>query len=163
MEFTRSTDIPQLDQMRMGTAYRDDVRIRGFSVSLRPLTSLEMMESTNSVADELTRMPEAARNRIVEHSLFVKKILITASTTDAGTNDPHLTEYLLDRMTPEEQEFMFKQYVAMTDRCNPSLEEMKKEDLDELVLNLKKNPQSAIECSFLQLANAVRRLATSEG
>lgn len=158
-----SRDIPQLEAMRLGVFYRQPISIRGFSLSVRPLTHMEMVGCTQNVAEKISRMPMAFQNAVAEHSMLCKEILVLASTSDVGANDPMITEYILDRMTNEELEFLFKQYVSICDKCNPALDSLPKEELERLVAEVKKKPDQATQLSFTQLVSIVRSLLTSEG
>lgn len=153
--------IPQLEEMRLGVAYRFEARVRGFAVMLRPLSMSETIEVAAEVAGDLESFPAHARNRVTEHSLFCKKTLVKASTSAPDARDPRLTEYILDRMTSDEVLFLFKQYTLGTDRVNPALETMPEETLRAMIEDLKKNPSALIERSTLELVNVARFLLTS--
>lgn len=154
--------IPELDSMRMGVDYRGILKIRNLSIPIRPLAIVEFVQIANEVAGELEDMPERQRTSFLEHLLVAKKTLQKASTPDVGSKvHPKLTDHVLDRMTPEEVEFAYKQYVAATERVNPALEEMKVEEIQELVEKVKKSPSDLIELSFLELVNLSRHLLLS--
>lgn len=154
--------IEQLEQMRMGVDYRFPVQLRAFKVMLRPLSVSEMMECTSNTAQYISQISESQRTRVTEHLYFAKQILVKASTPEVDSNiQPELTDYLLSKMTNEEVQFLYKQYVAITDKCNPILEEMTIEEVKELVDEVKKNPSALIDLSFLDLVNIVRSLLTN--
>jgi hypothetical protein len=54
--------------------------------------------------------------------------------------------------------FLFKEYNAIVDRINPSLENINEERLQELLNLAKKNPGALIEYSFAELAGLCRAL-----
>lgn len=154
--------IPELDAMRMGVDYRSNLKIRGLTIPVRPLACIEFVLIANDVATEMEDMPERQRTPFVEHLLVAKKSLQRASTPDPDSKvAPKLTDLVLDRMTAEEVEFAYKQYVAATERANPALEEMKAEEIQELAERVKKSPSELIELSFLQLVNLSRHLLLS--
>lgn len=155
--------IPELEAMRMGTAYRAPVTIRGFSFQVRPISVGETLEIAEEVVERMKVLSEVARNRVTEHTMLSKLTLMRSSTSDVGATDFKIHEYLLDKMTPDELHFAFKQYVSICDRCNPCLEEMPVERLKELAEQVKKSPSEAIELSFLDLVNLARYLLTSVG
>jgi hypothetical protein len=134
-----TSTIEQIEQIRHGIDYRFVIQVRAFQMLARPLSMSETVEVANTVSATLQKIPEIARNRLVENTVLAKQTLITASTSDVGANDPKVTELILDRMTPEEIQAIFKQYLAGCDRCNPSLEKMSKDDLLALVDDIKKN------------------------
>lgn len=131
--------IEQIEQMRLGIDYRFTLVVRGFTLSVRPLSIAESVTVATNVAERLSTAPKAALHRLTEHHFLAKETLILASTTDYGTNDPKITELILDRMTPEELSELFKQYVDNCDRCNPSLDLLPPERLGVLIEDLKKN------------------------
>jgi hypothetical protein len=153
--------IEQLDAMRMGVDYRLPIRIRTFSLHVRPLTIAETVEIAGEVTDELERLGKAA-TRVIEHVLLAKRTLIKASTSEPGANDQQLSDPILDRMTPDELDLLFKQYVAACDKVNPSLESLPAEEVRAMAERLKKSPSEAIELSFLQLVNIVQFLLTPD-
>ncbi len=155
--------LPQLDAMRMGVEYRLEIKVREFKMSVRPITITETIQVASKVADKLMTLPKTAQNRITEHVLLAKETLMLASTSDVDVNDPKITDFILDRMTPDEIDNLFKQYVAATDKVNPSLEEMSTERVEALVEDIKKNPSLLIEHSFLELVNVSRYLLAHKG
>lgn len=149
-----------LDAMRMGVEYKLQITIRSFSLMVRPITIGETLQVAQEVVEAMNRIPESARTRVVEHVLLAKYTLIKASTTEPGSNDPRITDLLLDHFTPDEITLLFKQYVSACDKVNPSLEIIETEKLLEMVEALKKSPSEVIERSFLDLVNIVRFLLT---
>lgn len=124
----------------------------------RPLSIGESVDVATKVSERLESMSEVERNRLNEHSLLAYETLILASTSDFGTNDPKISEYILRRVTPDELNFLFKQYVAECDKVNPCLEKMKSDDIQELIARLKKSPPEDLVShltglSFLQHLN----------
>lgn len=160
-----STDIEQIDAMRLGVDYSFVIKIRAFQLRVRPLSISENVQIAGEVAERLTDIPESLRNTLTQHTILAKETIKVASTSDVGANDPRITDYILDRMTADEVHSLFKQYVAACDRVNPSLERMKPEDLDNLIAALKKNARDQealdsqlIELSHLQLHSLVASL-----
>jgi hypothetical protein len=148
-----------LEQMRMGTEARFLVKLRGYAIALRPLSVSETNAVICEVAEEMMMMPEKARNRMIENTLFAKKTLARASGDEDG-NGQRLTDLQLSRMTPSELEYLMKEYIACCDRVSPSLEQMDEAELRDLVTRLKKSHLTVIDCSFVQLANICRFLLT---
>lgn len=155
--------LPQLDQMRMGVEYRQLVRIRNFSVSLRPLTISEQIHVASDVAEEFAQMPEKMKHQLSEHTVLAKRTLIRASTPSPEVNSPLLTDLLIEKMTADEVLALFKEYNAICDKCNPMLDKMLSEDALALVDVLKKNPSRLTELSFWQLKEAVLCLIAQNG
>lgn len=162
MSETPPDRIDELDAMRMGVDYRSALKIRGLTLQIRPLAIVEFVQIANEVSNLLESLPDAERTTFREHLEVAKKTIQRATTPDVGSQvHPRLTDYILDRMTPEEVEFAYKQYVAATERANPALEEMKAEEIQELAARVKKSPSELIELSFLELVNLSRLLLLS--
>lgn len=154
--------IEQLDQMRSGVDYKMPVRIRNYSIMLRPLSIMEEVEVIAEVTDRYASLPENYKNRVSENLLQAKESLKLASTSDVGTKDPKITDYILDRMTNTEIQYLWKQYIAACDRVNPSFDKMSEDELKELLDKVKKNPELLTEFSFWELVNFCQSLIKEE-
>lgn len=154
--------IEQIDAMRMGVDYRLEIKVRGFTMMVRPLAISETLQVAATVQDELSKLPESARNRMSEHFILAKETLKIASTSDVGKNDPRITDLMMTHMTNDELHFLFKQYVAATDKVNPAMETLTPEEVEAIVEELKKNSSDAdlvsalTELSFSQLVSLAR-------
>lgn len=159
-----SSDSILLEAMREGTNYRFNIRCRGLEFSARPLSCFEVVRATQEVADKIEELDHKYRNSITESLWMASKKLQKATTSEVGSNDYKLTDYEIERMTPDEIDFLWKQYVAGCAKVNPCLEEMKNEDILALVAQVKKSPNlglAVIDLSFLELANICRHLLTT--
>lgn len=156
--------IEQLDAMRLGTEYRLKVKIRGFEMYVRPLSISESIQVTANAQEKLSMLPANARNTLTEHTILAKETLKLASTSDVGKDDIRITDLILDRMTNDEVHFLFKQYIAATDKCNPALELMSGPELKAIVSDIKKNRQDPelvsqlTGLSFSQLVSIIHHL-----
>lgn len=144
--------IEQIDAMRLGTDYRFKVKIRGFEMWIRPLSISETIEVTSKTQEKLSMLPAQSRNVLTEHTILAKETLKLASTSDVGLGDIKITDLILDRMTNDEVHYLFKQYVAATDRCNPALELLQPEELTSLVNEVKKNKGEELVSALTELS-----------
>jgi hypothetical protein len=156
------TDIPELEAMRLGVNYRQPIVVRNFKCLMRPLTIAETRTITEEVTVELNSLSLDQRNPLTENTQIAKKTLQLASTSDVGATDYKLTDYIMERMTPEEIEYLFKQYSAVTARCNPSLELLSEADMLRLVEIVKKKEVALIDLSFLQLLSIAHYFTTKD-
>lgn len=157
--FTDSDRISQLDAMRQGVDYHLEIKCRDYSVSVRPLTMKETVDVATRVNDALLKLPEHARTRLMESNLLAKETLKLATKNDMDSKDePRLTDYVMDRMTPEELQFIHRQYVQAIDMVNPVMEQLSKEEIMAMVDAVKKNGSALTDLSFLQMANVCRFL-----
>lgn len=156
------SELPELEAMRAGLSHDFEVKIRNFKVRLRPLAAIEIVQATREAQRDLMDMPEEERVAVAESILLCTKKLIKASTSDVGKNDPKLTDYIMERLRPDEMDFLWKQYLAGCNRCDPALEEMSFEDVEALVSEVKKSPKETTSIltgkSFLELVNISRHL-----
>lgn len=155
--------IDQIDAMRMGTDYRVPVNVRGFRMLVRPLSMQETVEVASSVQARLDGLPVSARSSLTEHTILAQETLQKASTSDVGKTDYQITEVIMQKMTPDEISYLWKQYVSAIDKTNPSLEMMREEELVLLAEALKKSPPgelglALIELSFSQLVSLALHL-----
>lgn len=154
--------IPQVEAMRQGIDYRFTITLRGFSVSVRPLTSKELVQVAGNLMNYLSGLPQQHRTALAEADAHARETLKLASTSDVGRFDPQITDPMLDRMTSDEIRFLLKEYVAVCDRVNPCLEKMSDEEVKLLVEAVKKNPSQLTELSSWAMENVCRVLISGD-
>lgn len=161
---TPRDSIDQIDAMRMGVDYHFKISCRKFDLICRPLSISENLDVISKVAHRLSQMSEFEKNRLAEHTLYAIETLILSSTTEQGSNDPKITEYILQRVTPSEIDYLFKQYVGHIEKVSPALERLDQAQVTALVEDLKKKAtpldldSQLTELSYLQLVNVCRFL-----
>lgn len=151
----KSSDFPDLQAMRQGIEFVFPVTCRGRTWKLRPLASLEIIQSASETADALSKLPDSQQSQVTASLLNASHQLIKASSSDLGATDATLTQQLLERMTPDEINSIWKQYVRITDRVNPDLEEMPAERLLQLVEDLKKNSENDSRLTDLPISHLI--------
>lgn len=134
----KQADISQLALMRQGIDYSFEIACRAFKFKVRPLTNIEIINATAQAASKYAAMPESQRVTMTASLLSAMHQLEMASTKDVG-EPPQVTVAMLEMMTPNEVNHLWKQYVQVTDRVNPSFEEMTMEELEPMVEALKKS------------------------
>ena len=162
----KSSDFPDLDAMRLGVSYQFPVTCRAKTWRLRPLSSLEIIQSAADTADALSRLPEGQQIGTTGSLLNAMYQLEKASAPDVGEPGT-LSVAMMQRMTPDEVNHIWKQYVRITDTVNPDLESVPAEELERIVGELKKNSHPAsllIDLSISRLIEVcLRLLGTTEG
>lgn len=156
-------EIDQLSAMRLGVDYSEIITCRKFSLKVRPLSMLETLQVAQETQQEMALKDEFSRHRLSENEIYARQTLIKATSSDVGANDSQLTDYIVQRMTAEEFQYLFKQYVAVVDKKNPCLELLKGEELQKLVDALKKSPEETLglhltELSFSELVSVCHAL-----
>lgn len=136
--------IAQLDRMRAGTEYKFRLRVRDLDVRGRPLTMAEHMAIYDNVAAQLKRLPPQQQTAAREAELLASAILEKATTSAPDTTDPELTAYIIGYMTPDELQFLYKQWLDESARVSPAIEDIPEKELFEMVDHVKKNGDSAL-------------------
>lgn len=164
--FDNPNTLPEIDAMRMGVDYRHNIKVRNFTLQVRPITMVEDMEIAAEVQRLLAKQPKEYRNSKTENAFIARETLKRASCLDPTKYLPGVADPVLDAMTNDEMIFLFKEYVSVTDKCNPCLELLDGDELNLLVEAVKKNSQAddlvsqLTDLSFLQLASLVHYFAT---
>lgn len=141
----KSSDFPQLDAMREGIEYRFEITLRKFKVLVRPLTNLEIIQATAGAADAFKKLPEDQQLQVTASLLNAMYQLERAASPDIGEMSG-LTMKLMELMSPDEINHLWKQYVRVTDKVNPSFESLSAEDIGAIAEDLKKSsdPRSVL-------------------
>lgn len=147
--------IHDINAMRDGVDYSFTIKVRSFDIKLRPLSLYETRQANIDMIQDIKGNPEILQNALEQNLSTAKHILRYASTTDVGKKDSPLTDEFFERMTPDELQFLFKQYRDGLDKVNPSLEEITKEEIQSLIEEVKQDPLVLITYSRLQLSGLV--------
>lgn len=146
-----------LELMRAGVEYRFPIRLRSWEGKFRPLSNLELTQIATETAEQLRRQPELANSRMAESVLYAIKMLSLA-TSEPGGRDPQLTEATLQELSPDELQFLNREYQAVIERVNPCLETLSPDDVENWITDLKKKQIRPADLSFVSLANVCARL-----
>jgi hypothetical protein len=150
----KQSDFPQLELMRQGIEYRFPVMCRGYKVLLRPLTTLETIQATSEAAEAFQRLPATQQLSVTASLLSAMHQLEKASSKEPGVPG-ELSLALLQFMHSEEVNHLWKQYVRIIDKVNPSFEEMPVYELEKLVEDLKKNSDPSSILIDLSISNLI--------
>lgn len=167
----QTPQLPQIEAMRLGVMYRFEVKLREWSIYLRPLSVSEVFGVLSTVANRMNAQPVHVRSEMFQQLVFSQETLKRASTSDVDANDAQLTDMFLNRFSTEELAYLLKEYNAGCDGCNPSMEMLSAKQLNALVEMVKKNrPDETdstlrsrlIERSFMDLVNLCQALLTKD-
>lgn len=157
-------EMPQLELIRAGVLNRFSVKLKNYELSLRPLSVMEEVRVAEEVAQEMMNRPDNQRFSLTESVMLEAKKIQLASTSAPGQTDYKITETILYNLTPGEIDYLFKQYISGCERLNPSMEKIPADQIEAMVEELKKKPQSMdsalIERSFWELVNICNHLLT---
>lgn len=150
----KTADFPQLALMRAGIEFRFEISVRQFKVKVRPLTNLEIIQATGDAAAAYEKTPEHQRSSITLSLLHAMYQLERASAPDIG-EPGEISLALLQHMNNEEVNTLWKQYVRVCDKVNPSFEKIGLEEVDRMVEDLKKNLDPLSQLTDLSISNLI--------
>jgi hypothetical protein len=141
--------------MRFGIDYSFEVECRRLKVRVRPLSSLEIVQTTTAAGEAYQKLPEGQRISITASLLLAMHQLEAASKPDIG-DQATLPMSVMQLMTPDEVNHLWKQYVRVCDRVNPSLEEMPADEFNRLVEDLKKSSDQVSILTDLSISGLIQ-------
>lgn len=152
-----NAEYPSLHLIRQGVDYRFKIRCRDLEMTVRPLSIAEEDLIAQEVSESMEDLPVARRTSMRQSMMLSIKKLEMAQTSEPGKNDAKVFQIELQRMTPGEIDFLFKQYVAGADKLNPIFDRLGPAQLEAIVDHLKKNSSvremTLIESSFFHLVD----------
>ena len=155
-------DLPELELMRQGVQYKFSLKIRNWSVPVRPVTVGEHMSINNEVINDMAGLSPLMRSTLNESYMLAKSMLKKASAEPPpSTRLGPITDLLLDSMTIDEVLFLYTQYEAGVAKVNPKFELLSNDDVQELISKVKKKESALTDCSFSQLVSMVHSLLLS--
>lgn len=161
-----SYELPELDKMRHGVNYEFPVKIRSFTLTLRPLSNAELLSSYSAVTEYITMIPASKRTKLDEDNALAK-IILEKAAIPYGEKTSKLNAALLQAMTTDEIMYLYTEWRSVCDRVNPLLEKIPQEVIKSTIEAIKKKPPTDLdsqltELSFGQLVNLVRYLLTND-
>jgi hypothetical protein len=141
-----------LARMREGTRWRWPVTFKTAEVLLRPLTMGEEIDVEVRVTQNMKSKEPAYRVPINESAMRAKIILEVASTSEPGKTDPMLTDNILNQFTNAELLAFMKEYQTVCDKCDPSIDSLTRQQIDEMVEALKKTPSEVLHSALTGLS-----------
>ena len=138
-----------MDKFRLGIQNRCRVKVRGIELVFRPLTIAESVEVTSASIDKFNKALPSEKHSINESHIIAIISLCKASELKSGT--PGVTEDTLKMLTADELGYVFSEYNAMVQSCNPRLETLPDSECIALIEELKKKAHVLpTELSFTQ-------------
>lgn len=162
MELKYADTSEVLAAMRMGVEYTFQIAVRGFSVSVRPISVSETLEVAGEVTRALSldkRSPEAMNTH---QAYLIALFTLQKACKPIGSKvEGPLQKSTVDQFTVAELLALFEQYRDGAERVNPSIEEIPIERVKELVEHTKKNPEVLTQLSRRPLETLARYLLTN--
>lgn len=156
----------EMEILRLGVDHSFPVKIGSIQISMRPLSSMEMVSCYGQVEQHLSTLPQSQRTDIARHTYMAREFLKKASSP-FDQYIPQVTDSHLDKMTNGQIMALYKEWQAITDKVNPDIEKLSEDQLKEIVDDVKKNRPDDLdlqltELSFGQLKSLVVYLLTNE-
>lgn len=157
--------LPQIDQMRMGVDYSFPVKLRNFQCVMRPLSNAETVKCYSAVGEHMSKIPKSHQTKLTEDNFLAREFIKTASSP-YGEWAPQISDPMMDQMSNDEIMFIYKEWMAICERCNPSMETISTDAMRVLVDHVKKNAPADLmlqltELSTLELRNLAHFLLTN--
>lgn len=149
----KASDFPDLELMREGVDYNFEISVRKFKAWVRPLTSLEVIKATAAAAQAFDTLNEHEKLSISLSLLNAMYQLNKACEIDGVPGK--LTLPLMQHMSPDEINALWKQYVRVTDKVNPDFESVGAEKLKEWAEALKKSSEPLSMLTDLSTSNLI--------
>lgn len=150
----KSSDFPELELMRSGIEASFEIGIREYRIKVRPLTTLEVIQATADAAEAFEKLPEPQRLNITMSLMSAMYQLNRASSIDVGELGK-LSLALMQMMSADEINSLWKQYIRVTDKVNPSLDSVSMEQLVSWTESLKKNSDPHYLLTDLSISNLI--------
>lgn len=147
-----------VEHMRMGTNSRFPIKLRSKkTILLRPLSIYEQNKVVTDSMEEQQSKPSLQQHSMMENTVLMLKTLELASTSDYGKTDFVLSTSEMQKLSAQELQYLWAEYVSACDKLNPRLEKMSKEDMQDLISECKKKEESwesaLMNLSFWELWN----------
>jgi uncharacterized FlaG/YvyC family protein len=154
--------LKQLEQMRQGVSYFEEISLRSFKLKVRPLTISENLTVSAEVVKRITGLQPHEQTAVAENTFLAQETLMRAAKPTPETSDMEsaMPQMLMAAMTPDEVSALYKQYVTIMEKTDPILEEIPSEEVKRLAEEVKKKECHPTKLSFLQLASLVKYLVT---
>jgi hypothetical protein len=137
-----------LAKMRAGIRQHHIIRLRDLEIPVRVVSIDEM----NAIRRDAVRQAMTiSGGDEVDKNVAVQKTTLKIASTVPG-QAPLLSDKLLEKMTVDEVNYLYEEYVKVLDDVNPAVERMSDEKVRELVDAIKKKDLvSARDLSLVQL------------
>lgn len=154
-----------LAKMRAGTREVHEVRFREMVIPMRVLS----VDEFNMIRHESYRIClEKGKSDETDLNLLKQKLVLKLAST-IGKGGPLLSEHLLGMLSTDELNYIYDEYIRVSDIVNPNIDRMKPEEFKALVEAIKKNTVSVNDLSLPQLReifsayqDLIQRLAAQE-
>jgi hypothetical protein len=136
-----------LAKMRAGTKEVYDIRLRELVVPVRILT----IDERQAIRREAIQKTAMAQGDETDKNVLIQKFTLKLASTIQKNGAPMLSDKLLSMLSLDEIQYLYDDYMRVTDSVNPNVETISPEKFRELVDALKKSLISSKDCSLLEL------------
>lgn len=136
-----------LRRMRAGTKEVYIIRMREQEIPVRVLSIDEIAQIRREAISQAAKLGGDE----TELNLWKQKLTLKLASAVTADKVPMLSEKLLGLLSLDEVQYLYEEYIRITDAVNPSLELMSPERFKSMVDALKKNHLSSRDCTLLEL------------
>jgi hypothetical protein len=136
-----------LAKMREGTKSVHEIRCRSLVIPVRILS----IDEVNQVRRESIMQAQLVKGDDIDKNVAIQRFTLKLASQLQPGGAPVLTDKILSQMSVDEVNFLYNDYIVVSERVNPSVETISDTEFRELVDALKKNHASANDFSLLQL------------
>jgi hypothetical protein len=136
-----------LKKMREGVKEVHNISLRGFNIPVRVLSLAEM----NLIRKDAISQALANKGDGTDVNVITQQTVLKMASTIDSSGGPLLSDKVLERMTTDELNYLYNEYVRVSESVNPSVEHISHDAFRELVNALKKNMITSVDLSLPQL------------
>lgn len=141
----RAEDI--LAKMRAGVKETHEIRMRDQTFPVRLLAMDEIAAIRRDAAGHAARYGGDE----TEKNVHIQKCTLKLASTLSKGGAPLISDALIGKLTLDEMQYLYSEYIRVMDNVNPSIESMQPDEFRVLVDALKKNSMESKDCSLRQL------------
>ena len=134
-----------LAKIRMGVKEIHEIKMREFTLPVRILSISEV----NEIRRDARKSAITINGDETDMNILIQRATLKMASTIHG--DPILSDKVMEMLTLDEMNFLFNEYIRISESVNPSMENISAEQFRSLVDALKKNNITAKDCSLRQL------------
>lgn len=130
-----------LERLKAGVNNTRDISFLGTTLRLRLLTEAEILKC------RLDTLTYAEKNDLDEESQAIenaRRQLFTVLHDKEGNPVAESIDSFRDLLTRSEREYLVEEYLLLENECTPSIPGMEKPEFDDILEQVKKNPESIL-------------------
>lgn len=136
-----------LKKMRMGVDEVHEIHLRDLTIPVRVLS----IDEVNTIRKDSIKAAMLENGDNTDVDVRTQRSTLKLATTIHAGGAPLLSDKLMQKLTVDEMNYLYNEYIKVMDSVNPSLETMTPEQFKELVAALKEKKILSSDLSLPQL------------